>query len=488
MPSSFGTLRQHGRPTDCARLLRNKIAMDISWEALLPYVIALTVLGMGFALINFYVTSIDHELSDDDLKKIPVNPFWRGLTSVGSALSALVSTATENPSVTTIVACFVPAVMYIILGVVFSVLILYGVMVQIGQHLVCNAVLDFRMMSRAGATFAEILAHVLAIASKMPIAVAFHAITSPLMIVGIIGMIGKYGNLGTVADDDENRGLLYNHGQGDKPPTYDEAVRGAIVSTTADGDRVPVNFCDQNIGNTLNEMIKCIGDTCNQPYLLIPNIILIVVNIMLLAIWIILYPIGILIVMTTVLWKLIEAEYGELLECYRLTETPAIMLSIAALLLMLIPVSWPTVPLLLIAFFIPRTFRHFADVVDVPHMRGMLWMLYMELVLMQLPVMIIKYRDPTVSGIDKRLALANFILVIIASSMYFIVSAVGSPNIVVSVIITGLADIITGSLLILHFVGDGASAGEFALPTRIMISISISIQAIIITGVFCSRL
>jgi hypothetical protein len=147
--------------------------------------------------------------------------------------------------------------------------------------------------------------------------------------------------------------------------------------------------------------------------------------------------------------------------------------------LALIPVSWPTLPLAMLALMAPGTFKTFQELVELSHMKGMIWMLYIELLLMQLPLLILKFLNTSVWEIDKDLALASFVLVIVASSFYNFISCQGNNDILASVVITGLSDIYTGALLILHVIGD-ASSEQYALPTRYVMICVITIQSFVI--------
>lgn len=435
------------------------------WHDVEPFVITAVVLGTLFAFVDFQCWSIT-AVGDGELERVPANPFNRGISSVGRALAAMVGAMLAKPSLSTALSCFAPMIIFIVLGVVFCALFLYGMLLQIGTSLVFHAVVDQRKLASPDSSFGDKISHILTIAIVVLFAIPFYAVSSPLIAVGYIGTIGTWGGLGA-------------NGQDDGPPTYENAVRTAI-GVDEDQSRNPF---DKNISDTCTRIKE--KATCEGCLTVIPHVILIIINCILLIIWFVLYPVGILIVATAVLWKLIEAEYGELLECRRTSERSATMLSIGALLLALIPVSWPTLPLAILAFLVPGTFTSFSAIVQVSHMKGLIWMLYVELVLMQIPILILKYLDDAVSQLDKSLALANFILIIVASSIYYFVSWQGNTSVPVSIVITGLADIVTSALLILHFMGD-ASSEQFAFPARLIMSCSIAIQSIVIIG--CARI
>jgi hypothetical protein len=441
--------------------------MADAWHDAEPFVITAVVIGALFAFVDFCWA---HQYVDDEeLGQMPANPFVRGLTAVGRAVMALARTVQEKPSLSTVLSFLAPAIIFICLGALFCALFVYGMMLQIGTSLIFHAVVEQKKLGSNSNAFADKISLILTVAILALFAIPFYAVTSPLMVIGFIGTIGTWGGLGT---PDRTDGDAESDVPPLGPPSYDEAVRTAIG--VGDESRNPF---DKNIADTCRKIKD--KATCGEYRNIIPNMILIVINFILLIIWLVLYPIGILIVTTGVLWKLLEAEYGELLECRRISERPATMLSIGALLLALIPVSWPTLPLVILAFMVPGTFTSFHKLVVVSHMKGMIWMLYVELVLMQLPVLIVKHLDAAAGNVDKNLALANFVLLIVASSFYYFVSWQGNTSVPVSIVVTALADIVTGALLILHFIGD-ASSGLSVYPTRVILGCSIAIQVIII--------
>jgi hypothetical protein len=155
-----------------------------------------------------------------------------------------------------------------------------------------------------------------------------------------------------------------------------------------------MNPFDASIHSTASRMVENKTSMFTTPVQFLPQLVLLIINMAVLLIWVALYPLGILLVFSTVLWRPLEAQC----ECFRAKfKDPQLTLLCCNAPHRSYPVSCIVLPLFFLGFLlVPGAWSKFQQQVhrNEDKVAGLLWLVNIELLLMQLGGACLEFMHP----------------------------------------------------------------------------------------------
>jgi hypothetical protein len=254
----------------------------------------------------------------------------------------------------------------LLLGIIILLIALYifGTLAQVSGSMVNAVVLQLQAM-QASKGFAEIVPAVVSALACFAVGCVFQGALAPFTVLGFVAASSPHQIRST---DDDDEPLL------EQPTNLEPRI---LLGAG--------NPFDGSIKSTCVTMAKCMSKMCAEPVQFLPQLVLLSVHAAILLIWIALYPLGILLAFSTLLWMLLEAQYDRFRRCTDPLDASAAMLPTGAMLVVLVPVSCIVLPLFFLGFvFLENVRDTFQERKEDPKIAGLLWLINIELVLMQL--------------------------------------------------------------------------------------------------------
>ena len=434
----------------------------------------LAVLGFLFAGADVHAVH-GSSPSDDSLSKIRPNPFGCEILDIGTLFFRLWSDLGKDSGSTFMSNIFptvITSTLLLTIMVIMLTLGLYGTVAQVASCMVNTVVSQLQGMKN-NTGFAELIPAVVSAFLCFVIASAFHGAMSPFTVLGFIAVCGPRHESDVPGAPALETGLL------DEP--------AAMETAAAQVRLLKANPFDKFIRTTLENMHRSFTQMVTAPAQILPQLVLLIINTAIFLIWVGLYPLGILLVFSTVLWTILELQYQRVMVLRGSTDDnasvilvlfdlSAAMMPIGAILIVLVPVSCVVLPLFFLGFSVPGAFAEFKKHGNDCNAQGLMWLINIELALMQFFAAILQLNHPVLS-LDH-----DLVLVFTVSIGCFWVLCRGqweSPGFLASACVTGgtsLTSGITLSAVLVGMCGPSTAAELFLSATEVVMIASTAVH------------